>query len=142
MTAITVLLVDDNELARRALRQLFDRETSMQVVAEAADGRTAVDLALELDPDVVLIDVLMPDLNGVEATGRLAAERPQTRVLAISMHGDRRFVEAMLAAGAAGYLLKEDATEELGAAVRAVAGGGRYLSRRLGGDSARTPRDG
>lgn len=102
-------------------------------MGEAAEGSTAVRLARELEPDVVLMDVMMPELNGVEAARQLTAELPNVRILAVSMHGDRRFVEAMLAAGAAGYLLKDDASEELVAAVRGIAGGGRYLSRELGG---------
>ncbi len=128
MDTISVLLADDHDLARQALRALIDAADGLRVVAEAADGRTAARLARELEPDVVLMDVVMPELSGVEATRRLTAELPGVRVLAISMHGDRRFVEAMLEAGAAGYLLKDGAAEELVGALRAVAAGKTYLS--------------
>ncbi len=136
MRTITILLADDQDLPRRALRGLLDEADGMRVVAEAADGRTAVRLTHELEPDVVLMDVVMPEFNGVEATRRLTAEFPGIRVLAISMHSDRRFVEAMLGAGAAGYLLKDDASEELVTALRAVAAGGSYMSRELGRPAA------
>lgn len=137
MDTISVLLADDHDLARQALRALIDAADGLRVVAEAADGRTAARLARELEPDVVLMDVVMPELSGVEATRRLTAELPDVRVLAISMHKDRRFVGAMLEAGAAGYLLKDDAAEELVAAVRAVAAGESYLSPAANGLSAK-----
>lgn len=133
------MLADDHDLARRSLRDLLDSDVGLRVVGEATEGRTALRLARELEPDVVLMDVMMPELNGIEATRRLTAELPDVHVLAISMHADRRFVEAMLEAGAAGYLLKDHAAEELISAVRAVAGGSTYLSPELGGTSKGSP---
>ncbi len=134
---ITILLADDHDLTREVLRTLIGGADGLRLVGEAADGRTALELARELEPGVVLMDVVMPGLSGVEATRRLTAELPDVRVLAISMHKDRRFVGAMLEAGAAGYLLKDDAAEELVAAVRAVAAGESYLSPAANGLSAK-----
>lgn len=133
MDTITILLADDHQLPRQGLRQILDATPGLQVVAEATDGLRAVRLAREHSPDVVLMDVVMPELSGLEATRQISAVLPQVKVLAVSMHADRRFVEGMLEAGAAGYLLKDHAAEELVAAVRAVAAGGTYLSARLGG---------
>lgn len=125
--------MDDSDLTRQALRDLLGREAGMVVVGEAADGHAAVQRARDFDPDVVLMDVMMPKMNGIQATRRLTAEQPRVRVLAVTMLVNRRLVEAMLEAGAAGYLLKDDAAEELVSAVRAVAAGRRFLSRALGG---------
>jgi DNA-binding NarL/FixJ family response regulator len=105
----------------------------MEVVGEAEDGRTAVSLARELRADVVIMDLTMPGLNGVDATRQLAASRPGLRVLALSMHSDKRFVQQMLRAGATGYLLKDCAYEELAQAVRTVASGRVYLSPSVAG---------
>ena len=136
MEPITVLLADDHAVVRKALAGLVKQAAGLVLVGEAEDGRSAVRLACEHGPRVVLMDVAMPELSGVEATRRLSIELPATRVLAISMNGDARFVEAMLEAGAAGYLLKEDAAEELVQAVHAVAGGGSYTSRGLAGPTS------
>ena len=99
----------------------------MTVVGEAADGREAIDLARRLGPDVVVMDVMMPVMNGIEATRQIAAAFPAVKVLALSLHDDGQFVEAMRAAGAAGYFLKEDAPNALAEALRTVAAGGTYV---------------
>lgn len=117
---IRILLVDDHKIVRTGLRSLIDNQSGMMVVAEADNGRTALQLIREMKPDVVIMDVAMPDLNGMEATRQIVTETPDVRVIALSMHSDRRFVTGMLEAGASGYLLKDCAFEELTSAIRAV----------------------
>jgi DNA-binding NarL/FixJ family response regulator len=143
---IRILLADDHRLMSEGLRSLLGKEPDMAVVGEAYDGRTAVRLAEELAPHVVVLDVTMPDLNGMEAARQILKRMPATKVLALSMHCDHRYVSQMLLAGASGYLVKDCALEELAQAIRVVHGGQRYLSpkvtsavvdeyvRRLGGD--------
>jgi len=128
---IRILLADDHRIVREGLRSLLERQPEVEVVAEADDGDRALELAGETRPDVILMDVAMPGLNGVEATRRLRESSPGSRVVALSMHSDRRFVMGMLRAGAAGYLLKDSAFEELADAIRAVAAGQTYLSPRI-----------
>lgn len=144
MKRIRVLLADDHAVLREGLRALLSSKGDIEVVAEVANGREAVRRALELAPEVVLMDIGMPDMNGVEATALLLAKLPDVRVIALSMHGDAEHVQRALQAGAAGYLLKESAAAEVVAAVRAVHVGKQYLSaevmrhaRRRAG--ARTP---
>jgi len=133
MSPIRILLADDHQMFREGLRALFAKAPEMQVVAETADGREAARLALELRPDVVVMDVAMPELNGMEATRRIHGAEPEIRVVALSIHSDRRFVLEMLKAGASGYLLKDAAFEELILAVRTVAEGRCYLSSEITG---------
>jgi DNA-binding NarL/FixJ family response regulator len=128
MKPIRVLLADDHAMLREGLRALLSSMGDIEVVAEVANGREAVRRALELAPEVVLMDIGMPDMNGVEATALLLAKLPGVRVIALSMHGDAEHVQRALQAGAAGYLLKESAAAEVVAAVRAVHAGRRYLS--------------
>jgi DNA-binding NarL/FixJ family response regulator len=128
---IKIILVDDHKLMREGLRALIENEPNMAVIAEAQEGRTAVQLAAKMSPDVVVMDVSMPDLNGIDATRRILAGGARTKVLALSMHVDRRFVTEMLNAGASGYLLKDCAFEELIHAIRTVAGNSTYLSPRI-----------
>ena len=125
---IRILLADDHEITREGLRSLIDRESDMEVIAEAQDGRTAVQLVAEVDPDVVIMDISMPDLNGVDATRQIKARHPRARVIALSMHSDKQFVTGMLTAGAVGYLLKKSTFEELAHAVRTVSDDHIYLS--------------
>jgi two-component system response regulator NreC len=128
---ITILLVDDHKILRQGLRTLLAKEIDMQVVAEAEDGRDAVRLVREMSPQVVIMDVGMPDLNGIEATRQILQESPETKVIALSMHSDRRFVTNMIKAGASGYLLKDSAFEELATAIRVVMSRKTYLSHEI-----------
>jgi DNA-binding NarL/FixJ family response regulator len=129
--SIKILLADDHTIMREGLRCLIETESDMKVVAEAADGRTAVRLAREVTPDMVIIDITMPDLNGVEATRQIVSEAPNIKVLAVSMHSDDQFVAGMVRAGASGYFLKDCAADELVYAIRAVVAGEIYLSPKI-----------
>ena len=132
--SIRILLADDHQLFRDGLRALLAKEADLDVVAEAEDGRAAVQQAQELKPDIVVMDVSMPDLNGMEATRQVVRRAPRTKVLALSMHSDRRFIEGMLKAGAHGYLLKDCANEEFIRAIRTVASDQTYLSPAVAGN--------
>jgi DNA-binding NarL/FixJ family response regulator len=123
-----VLIADDHQIIREGLRSLLAKEPWIRVVGEAAEGRTAVRLARELAPDVIIMDVAMPELNGIGATRQIVAEFPAIRILALSMHDDRRFVLNMLKAGAKGYLLKDCAFKDLVKAIRVVVANRIYLS--------------
>jgi LuxR family maltose regulon positive regulatory protein len=128
-----ILLADDHALLRGGLRSLLEEEDDLTVVGEAANGREAVTLVRQLTPDVVVMDVTMPEVDGIEATRLVTAEFPEVRVIALTIHGGKRFVENMLGAGAAGYLLKDSAPEELVEAVRLVMSGKTYLSAAVTG---------
>ncbi len=134
---IRVLLADDHALVREGLRSLLSDEADMEVVGEAEDGRSTVRLAAELTPDVVIMDVTMPDLNGIGATRKIMRKASGVRVLALSVHSDSRFVVRMIEAGASGYVPKGCSFEELCAAIRAVANGQTYLSPLIAGDVVR-----
>jgi two-component system, NarL family, response regulator NreC len=123
-----ILLADDHAVVRHGFRMILDAQPDLEVIGEATNGREAVDEATRLQPDVVVMDVTMPELNGIEATRRIAAASPRTRVLALSMHKDSVYVREILRAGARGYLLKDSGEGDLLAAVRAVAKGEGYLS--------------
>ena len=125
---IRILLADDHAIMQAGLRALLEKEPDMEVIAEAANGREAVKLSVELQPDVVVIDISMPDLNGVDATCQIIADMPDIRVLGLSMHSDEQFVWGMLRAGATGYLVKDCIPEELCHAIRAVYNNQTYLS--------------
>lgn len=129
--SIRILLVDDHDLMRDGLRSILGKESDAEVVGEAANGRDAVRLAADLQPDVVLMDVAMKDMNGIEATRQIKAERNATRIVALSSHPDRRYVTAMLRAGACGYVLKAKAYSELRRAVRAAVAGRSFLSEEV-----------
>jgi len=125
---VRVVLVDDHKIMREGLRAILERDAEMQVVGEAGDGRAGARMAGDLEPDLVVMDVAMQGMNGVEATRQILADRPAARVLALSMHCDGRFIREMLRAGAAGYMLKDCAGEELATAIRSVLEGQIYLS--------------
>lgn len=133
MKKIKILLADDHKITRQGLRSLLEKEPDMEVVAEAEEGRTAVRLANELKPDVVIMDVSMPDLNGMEATRQIVNRLSAVRVIALSMHSDTLFVTEMLKSGVRGYLLKDCAFEELAGAIRSVVEGKTYLSPSISG---------
>ena len=126
--SIRIILADDHKIIRDGLRTLIENQSHMEVVGEAESGRKAVAMTLELVPDVVVMDVTMADLNGIEATRQIHKEQPSVKVIALSMHSDRRFVTGMLEAGASGYLLKDCAFEELARAIHSVISNETYLS--------------
>ncbi len=123
-----ILLADNHRLFCEGLRVLLEKQPHMEIVGEANNGRMAVRLCRELSPDLVVMDVGMPELNGIDATRQIKAEMPHIKVLAVSMHADRQYVGGMLSAGASGYVLKDSAFTELNEAIRIVTRGGRYLS--------------
>lgn len=126
--AIKILLADDHKIVRNGLRSLIENQPDMEVVAEAEDGRITTRLTQELRPDVVVMDISMPDIGGIEATRLIIDSVPNIKIIALSMHSDRRFVAGMLKAGASGYLLKDCAFDELAHAIRKVMENNMYLS--------------
>jgi len=131
--ATRVILADDHTVIRQGLRSLIDKQDGMQVVGGVSNGREAIRLVKKLLPNVVVMDISMPELNGVEATRQIKAIDDQIKVLALSMHSDKRFITGMLDAGASGYLLKDCAVEELATAIRTVASHQTYLSPAIAG---------
>ena len=126
--SVTVIIADDHRIVREGLRSLLDKEPDIEVIAEAENGQAAVKLAQSLKPQVVVMDLTMPGLNGIEATRQILTKDPQVKVLALSMHSDKRFVAGALDAGVSGYLLKDCASEELVRALRTVIVDQTYLS--------------
>jgi DNA-binding NarL/FixJ family response regulator len=131
--SIGILLADDHAIIRQGLRLLLETQTDIEVVGEAEDGREAFELVRKLLPDVIVMDVTMPNLNGIEAARQIHSEFPEVKIIALSMHSNRRFVGDMLKAGAMGYLLKESLFDELVRAIHAVAAGDIFLSPRVTG---------
>jgi two-component system, NarL family, response regulator NreC len=128
MKKIRILLADDHAVVRQGFKMILSSQPDMEIVGEAGNGREAVELAESLKPDIVVMDVAMPELNGIEATRRLAGSTPFARVVALSMHKDNVYVREILRAGARGYLLKDSVAADVVAAIRAVAKGESYLS--------------
>lgn len=128
MTPIRIILADDHSVMRTGLRLVLERQKDFQVVAEASDGRQAVALAQEHKPDVMVMDVTMPNLNGIEAARQIGLAQPEISIVMLSMHSDEAYVLRALKAGARGYLLKESAESDLIAAVHAVHGGKAFFS--------------
>jgi DNA-binding NarL/FixJ family response regulator len=128
---LRILLADDHMIVREGLKALINAQPDMNVVGEAEDGRAAWQRAKELGPDVAVMDVSMPEMNGAEATERIKQECPQVKVLALTVYEDSGYLRRMLEAGASGYVLKRAAAEELVRAVRTVAAGGSYLDPTL-----------
>lgn len=130
---IRVLLADDHVMMRGGLRMVLEQHAELAVVGEAEDGRETVRLVKKLSPDVVVMDIAMPDMNGIEATRQIIEERPDVKVIALSMHSDRHFVSEMLKAGATAYLLKQCAVDELITAIKTVLKNQTYLSPCISG---------
>lgn len=130
---ISIIIADDHQMLREGLMSLLEKQPGMKPVAEAEDGRNTVRQVLKFKPDVVVMDVSMPDMNGIEATRQIKKEAPEVKVIGLSMHADKRFVTEMLKAGASGYLLKHCAFEELGLAIQSVAQNRIYLSSEITG---------
>jgi len=128
MNKIRILVADDHGVVRRGLRLQLELHEDFEVAGEAADGREAVRLAEEIQPDVVIMDIAMPNLNGIEATAQIVKRNPKTGVIILSMHSDETYIVRTLAAGAKGYLLKDTAEADLQRAVRAVAQGKPFFS--------------
>jgi two-component system response regulator NreC len=152
MSKIRIVLAEDHRMVREGVKLLINGQPDMETVGEAGDGSAAVRLTQELKPDVVLMDVTMPEMNGLKATERLTQLCPQVRVLTLTRHTDRAYLQQLLQAGAAGYVLKQSAPAELLHAIRAVAAGGSYLDPAITGQaiesyfgrraSGRTPGEG
>ena len=126
--SIRIILAEDHKMVREGLRGLLENQPDMEVIAEAGDGRAALRLIQETSPDVVVMDVVMPDLNGIEATRQVIVRAPGVKVIALSMYSDTRFITGMLSAGASGYVLKDCAVEELVQAIHTVVENQTYLS--------------
>lgn len=130
---IKIILADDHNVLREGLKSLLNQQQDFEVIGEADNGRDAVRLTKKLEPDIVVLDIGMPNMNGIQATQHIVAEVPDTKVLALSMHSDHQFVVKMLQAGASGYMLKDCAYEELISAVRDITAGKFYLSKDVTG---------
>ena len=128
---IKIMIADDHTLIRDGLKALIEKQSNMQVIAEASDGQAAVRTARKVCPDVIVMDVGMPDLNGIEATRQISVLPGKPKIVGLSMHSDRRYISQMLKAGAAGYLLKDSAFEELVKAISTVTRGQIYLSPQI-----------
>ena len=131
MEKLRIFLADDHMVVREGLKTLINAQPDMSVIGEAGDGQTAWQQAQECQPDVVIMDITMPNVNGVQATAQLKRACPTIKVLALSVHDDTSYLRQLLAAGATGYILKHTAAEDLIQAIRMVAGGGIYLDPAL-----------
>lgn len=129
--SIKILLAEDHTIVRKGLRSLIEQHDDMKVVAEAGDGIEAVQLTMEKEPDIVIMDVSMPKLNGIEATKQIKAKMPNVKVLVLSVHDDREFVMDMVRAGMSGYLLKDCVYDELITAVHTIIANNSYLSPQI-----------
>jgi DNA-binding NarL/FixJ family response regulator len=130
--AIKIILADDHAIVRHGLSRSFQQADGIEVIGQANNGRSAVDLAKELSPDIVVMDIAMPDLNGVDAARMITGECPRVKVIGLSMHSGSKYVREMFRAGASGYLLKDCSFEELVEAIKTVAGGKTYVSPSIG----------
>ena len=131
--SVRIVIADDHKLMREGLSSLLGQQAGIQVVGQATNGREAVQLTERETPDVVVMDVSMPDLNGIDATRQIISRSPKTKVIALSMHSDRQFVAEMFRAGARGYLLKDSAFEELASAITRVTEDETYIAPKISG---------
>jgi DNA-binding NarL/FixJ family response regulator len=129
--SIKIMVVDEHKIVREGLATLIAKQPNMEIVGEATDGREALDLVEKSTPDLILMDVAMPNLNGIEATRRIKSKRPEIEIIALSLHSERQFVLGMISAGASGYLIKQCAFDELVLAINTVMEGKKYLSREI-----------
>jgi len=132
--SIKILLVDDHKIMREGLRSLIEKQAGMEVVAEAENGHIALKLTRKFKPDVIVMDINMPGLNGIDASRQIVAEFPGIKIIAFSMHADSHFVAGALKAGVSGYLQKDSAFEELAKAIRTVVANQTYLSSQIAGE--------
>lgn len=128
---IKILLADDHEITREGLSALIEKEDGMTVIAQAKNGREAIQKTVQYCPDVVVMDINMPELNGIEAARQILSEMPDVKIITLSMYSEKRYITSMLQAGVAGYLLKNDIFEELVKAIRAVMKNQGYLSQKI-----------
>lgn len=126
--AISILIADDHQLFREGLVNLINGNNEMKIIAQAENGRQAVDMASEMNPDVILMDIGMPEINGIEATRILKKKHPEVKIIALSMHSDKQYIKGMLEVGASGYLLKNSTVDQTKEAIRNVHQGKKYLS--------------
>ncbi len=134
MIDIRVLIAEDHKTVRTGLKMIIDAETDMKVIAEAGDGREAIRLAQELKPDVLVMDISMPELNGLVAAAKLKRIAPAIRILTLTRHSDKAYLQELLQAGVSGYVLKQSDSEEMLRAIRVVASGGNYLDPAIAGN--------
>lgn len=130
---LRILIAEDHETVREGLRLILEAQPDMQVIGEAGDGRIAVELARELQPDIVLMDISMPELNGLNAAAKLKRVAPEIKILTLTRHTDEAYLNELLLAGVSGYVLKQSSSTELLRAIRVVAGGGNYLDPSITG---------
>lgn len=130
---LRLLLADDHEIVRQGVKVMVDAQPDMKVIGETSNGREALRLARELQPDIVVMDISMPDLNGIKATEKLKQSCPELKIIALTRHTDLGFLQKILSAGASGYVLKQSASVELLSAIRAVAAGGHHLDAAIAG---------
>ena len=128
---IKILLVDDHQILRDGIRSLVKGYDDMEVIGEAADGREALNMVEKLSPDLVIMDISMPDINGIDATRMIINEAPDVKIIALSMHHDKQFVSEIFRAGASGYLIKDSAFDELDHAIRVVMSGKTYINPQI-----------
>ena len=131
-------MCDDHQIIREGLRALLEKQDDMSVVGEGINGLDAIRLARDKSPDIMVLDIAMPEMNGMAAARRIFEDRPKIKILALSMHTDHHFVTEMLEAGASGYMLKDSAFAELAGAIRTIMSGGLFISPRIAGNVLNT----